>query len=267
MRITVPIIETSELPGQYLIGPVVIDTSRPHLHANRHSRFPVGLPRTGAKGSTVWGVTTPTAGAEIRPPRQARSRAALQRLLTAAEEVLVSDGFDSFTIAAVAEHAGVSVGGVYRRFTSKEQLIDAVVDGLLKRLEDSVGAALSAAEPSLAGVVTAFTHALADSLARSGRVASALMGTQRTPEAQQRGLSAVTALQRLFLDAAAPYTDQIARAARSTALTTALRTVIGAGAHRTAVVQWWPDGLSWTEWADEIAAMTISYLSTPDRRD
>ncbi len=212
-------------------------------------------------------VTTQPAGPEIRPPRQARSRAALQRLLTAAEDVLVNDGFDSFTIAAVAEHAGVSVGGVYRRFASKEQLIEAVVDGLLKRLEGSVGDALSAAEPNLAGVVAAFTHALAGSLARSGRVAAAVMATQRTAEAQQRGLEAVTALQRAFLDAAAPYTDQIARTGRSTALTTALRTIIGAGAHRTAVIPWWPDGLSWTQWADEIAAMTTSYLTTADRLD
>lgn len=199
---------------------------------------------------------------DIRPPQQARSRAALQKLLTAAEDVLINQGLDAFTIAAVAEQAEVSVGGVYRRFAGKEQLIDAVIDGLLVRLEDTVAESLRAAQPSLAGVITAFTHALADSLPRSGRIGAALVGSQRTPEMQERGLRALTALQRLFLDAATPYTHQIARAAPSTALTTTLRTILAAGAHRAAVEQWWPDGLSWTHWASEIASMATTYLIT-----
>jgi AcrR family transcriptional regulator len=189
----------------------------------------------------------------------------LQKLLTAAEEVLVNDGLDDFTVAAVAEQAGVSVGGVYRRFASRETLIDAVVDSMLTRVQDTVAESLNAAEPSLAGVITAFTHALATSFDRSGRVASALATAQRTPEARQRGLRNLTVLQRLFLDAAAPYGDQITRSARSTALTTVLRTIIAAGAHRTGVAQWWPDGLSWAQWADEMADMATTYLTTPQQ--
>ncbi|MGH3630042.1 MAG: TetR/AcrR family transcriptional regulator, partial [Sciscionella sp.] len=96
-------------------------------------------------------------GAEFRPPQQARSRAALQKLLTAAEDVLINQGLDDFTIAAVAEHAGVSVGGVYRRFASKEQLLEAIIDALLVNVEDTVAESLSTAEPSLSGVINAFT--------------------------------------------------------------------------------------------------------------
>ena len=39
----------------------------------------------------------------LRPPQQARSRAALQRLLTSAEHVLVNEGPEEFTIARVAD--------------------------------------------------------------------------------------------------------------------------------------------------------------------
>jgi AcrR family transcriptional regulator len=208
-----------------------------------------------------------SAEVEIRPPQQARSRAALQKLLTTAEDVLINQGLDEFTIAAVAAQAGVSVGGLYRRFAGKEQLIEAVIDGLLARLEDAVAEALSAAEPSLAGVINAFTHVLASNLTRTGRVASALVGMQQTPEMRQRGLRALTVLQRLFLDATAPYTHQIAGTAQSTALTTTLRTIIGAGVHRAEVAQWWPDGLSWTQWADEITDMATTYLSTSGERN
>jgi AcrR family transcriptional regulator len=210
-------------------------------------------------------VTSNVAAAEIRPPQQERSRAALQRLLSAAEEVLVSQGLNDFTIAAVAEQAGVSVGGVYRRFSGKEQLLDAVIDSLLMRLEETIAESLNAAEPGLAGVISAVTHGVATNLTRSGQVASALVGGQRTPEAHQRGLQTLTVLQRLFLEAAAPYTHQIVRSARSNALTTTLRTIIGAGGHRAAAIQWWPDGLSWQQWADEITEMATAYLITPTR--
>jgi AcrR family transcriptional regulator len=199
--------------------------------------------------------------AEIRPPQQARSRAALQKLLTAAEDVLVNQGLDDFTIAAVAEHAGVSVGGVYRRFAGREQLIDAVVERMLGNLEDTVAESLNTAEPSLAGVITAFSHALADSFTRSGRVASTLIAGQRTPEMQQRGLGTATAMQHLFLDAAAPYTGQITHPAPATALNSALRSIIAAGAHRAATNRWWPDELTWSQWADEIADMATTYLT------
>lgn len=199
--------------------------------------------------------------AAIRPPQQARSRAALQKLLTAAEDVLVNQGLDDFTVAAVAEQAGVSVGGVYRRFAGKEQLIDAVVERMLGNLEDTVAESLDAAEPSLTGVIAAFSHALADSLTRSGRVASTLIAGQRTPEMQQRGLSTATAMQRLFLDAATPYADQITHAAPATALNTALRSIVAAGAHRAATDRWWPDDLTWSQWADEIADMATAYLT------
>lgn len=211
-------------------------------------------------------MTSDVTATGFRPPRQARSRAALQKLLTAAEEVLVTQGLDAFTIGAVAEHAGVSVGGVYRRFSGKEQLLDAVLEALLMRIQDAVITSLDSAEPSLSGVVSAFTHALATSFMQSGRVASTMAAAERTAEARQRGLHTVAALQRALLDAAAPYTHQIARSAPSSALTTALRTIIAAAAHRAAVDQWWPDGMSWTQWADEIADMATVYLTTPDNK-
>jgi AcrR family transcriptional regulator len=84
-------------------------------------------------------------GVDLRPPQQARSRAVLQKVLGAAEDVLALDGLDGFTIAAVAERAGVSVGGLYRRFTGKEQLLAAVKDRLLTRLETRLSEALASA--------------------------------------------------------------------------------------------------------------------------
>lgn len=120
-------------------------------------------------------------------PQQARSRAALQRLLASAQHVLVTEGLEELTIARVAEHAGVSVGGVYRRFAGKEQLIDAVKHAFVERLEHNVAAALDNADPSLGGVVDAFTAALSETLDESGRLIPVMLAGGRGADPRRKG--------------------------------------------------------------------------------
>lgn len=223
----------------------------------------VGAPRPTPGRVPSLAVTSAANSSGFIPPQQARSRAALERLLTAAEEVLATQGLDEFTIAAVAERAGVSVGGVYRRFTGKEQLLEAVIERALQELQAATTTALQDAQPSLSGVITAFVRALAAYFNRLGIVYAAVIGGVRAEDNRERGLAAVTAVQRLFLDAALAYSAEITHKAPSTALTTVLRTVLAAAVHRAAVVKLWPDGLSWDQWADEIAYMTTTYLTKP----
>lgn len=200
----------------------------------------------------------PSAG--FHPPQQARSRAALQRLLASAEHVLINDGPEELTIARVAEHAGVSVGGVYRRFAGKEQLIDAVKQALAERLEHSVATALDNAGPSLQGVVDALATALSDTLDESARLIPAILAGGRTADPPQEGLRIFTDLRQRFVDAAAPYRNQIRHPDPDVALEMTFRNVIGSGAHRAAMSTWLPDGLTWRQWAREITDMTVGYL-------
>jgi AcrR family transcriptional regulator len=65
-----------------------------------------------------------------------------QRILLAAGEVFASRGLE-VTLDDIADHAGVGVGTVYRRFRDKEQLIDALFD-------DRMDAVVTAAEEALA---------------------------------------------------------------------------------------------------------------------
>jgi AcrR family transcriptional regulator len=196
------------------------------------------------------------------PPQQARSRAALQRLLAAAEHVLVNDGIDEFTIARVADHAGISVGGVYRRFASKEQLIEAIREALMERLEDAVAQAFHDAEPSVAGVIDAFTAALGETMADCGRIIPAVLAGARSVDVPERGLRTVINLQQWFFEAIAPHQREIRHPDPTAALNIAFRTVIAGGAHRAAIEPWLPDGLTWQQWAREIADMTTAYLTT-----
>jgi AcrR family transcriptional regulator len=60
------------------------------------------------------------------PPRQARSRETLKRLLDAAEKVIAKHGLEGATLPRIARQARVSPANVYRRFRDKDALIAAV---------------------------------------------------------------------------------------------------------------------------------------------
>jgi AcrR family transcriptional regulator len=64
-----------------------------------------------------------------------------QRILAAARELFESNGLD-ITLDAVADHAGVGVGTVYRRFANKQELIVAVFEDNIHRLVDQADVAL-----------------------------------------------------------------------------------------------------------------------------
>lgn len=61
-----------------------------------------------------------------RVPRQARSRASLARILDAAEALVESRPLSAITVAAIASRAGISVGNFYKRFASKEAVLEAL---------------------------------------------------------------------------------------------------------------------------------------------
>lgn len=69
-----------------------------------------------------------------RPPQQSRSRASLERMLNAAEALLVEHGSDGFTLTDVSRVGQVSIGSIYNRFAGKDELIQAVHARLMERI-------------------------------------------------------------------------------------------------------------------------------------
>ncbi|MFI5614146.1 TetR/AcrR family transcriptional regulator [Amycolatopsis sp. NPDC051903] len=200
----------------------------------------------------------------FRPPQQARSRASLQKVLAAAERVLADGGIAEFTVAAVAERAGLSVGAIYRRFSGKDQLLHAVKDQVLGQLETSVSDALRSSAPGLREVFGAFTGALARTFAHHDRIFPELLDGQRA-EGRERGLQALASIQQALVEAAEPCLGEVRRPDRAPAVRMAARTVIGSCVHRAATSRFWSDGLSWTTWATETTELALAYLTSPER--
>jgi AcrR family transcriptional regulator len=59
----------------------------------------------------------------IRPPQQERSRASFERVLAAGARLLEERGYEAFTLAEVSRRAKVSIGSIYGRVESKEDLV------------------------------------------------------------------------------------------------------------------------------------------------
>lgn len=89
---------------------------------------------------------TPTDPVPATRPLRADAARNQQRILDAARDLFAERGFD-ITLDQVAEHAGVGVGTVYRRFANKLELLHGVLDRNVEKLAESAEAAAEHPDP------------------------------------------------------------------------------------------------------------------------
>jgi AcrR family transcriptional regulator len=102
-----------------------------------------------------------------RKPQQGRSKASLERMVAAAEKLMLERGSEEFTLQEVSQEGSVSIGSIYLRFESKENLVRAVIGNHLKRMEvreDEMMARVHEQSDSLVTVVPAFVENYAELL-------------------------------------------------------------------------------------------------------
>lgn len=88
---------------------------------------------------TEAGKPQPASGVRLRrQPQQARSRARVEAILTAADRILSQEGYEALTMRRIAETAGTPVGSIYQFYADKS----AVVDALGQRYLDAFKAAI-----------------------------------------------------------------------------------------------------------------------------
>ena len=71
------------------------------------------------------------APAQSAEPQSARGRARLARMLGAATELFLRDGYDQTSIDAILDRSGGSKATLYAYFPTKEDLFRAVIDGVV----------------------------------------------------------------------------------------------------------------------------------------
>jgi len=199
----------------------------------------------------------------IIPPQQARSQRFLIRVLEAAETILRRDGVEGLTMPAVAAEAGVSVGGIYRRFQTKQDLLHAIKDRFLTRAEQSVADTLVRRGKSLDEVVRSFI----DTLLKGGPGADlfGLMVESKEQDAsmRDRGVATVRHLRDSLARALAPHRAEIAHADPDAAIDMAVFLLVAAIMRRLRGHTSPAASLSWSALRRELARVVIAYLKTP----
>ncbi|MFI9452177.1 TetR/AcrR family transcriptional regulator [Amycolatopsis sp. NPDC052450] len=83
------------------------------------------------------------------PPRRGRQAEAARnsrKLLEAAREVFISRGFDA-PVSAVAERAGIGMGSLYRRYRTKDELLQRLCVDSLTHVADAAREGLAVDDP------------------------------------------------------------------------------------------------------------------------
>ena len=145
--------------------------------------------RTAARA----GRQKPSRSAAGRPlPRATRSDAVrnYQRILDAAREVFGESGADA-SMEQIAARAGVGVGTVYRRFASKDAMIDELMRLAMEQLLAAADQALAMTDGhGLQELMTVFGQSFAD----HARYASLLLDRPSDPAASRRIRAAIDEL-------------------------------------------------------------------------
>lgn len=208
------------------------------------------------------------------PPRRAaqqeRSRLTERRILQASIDMLSEFGEAGITMNAVSERAGVSVGSIYRRFGSREELLIAMTDAFAQGFSQELQQRLGAAAPANLATPRAVIHYATTSLgqlfeqnaAPLGRLL--LLGLNEPAifaKGSQASIEGGEEWNRFVLQSR----EEIRRPDPEAAVDYCYRMVYAMAAHR---MTQGPEmesrrPLDWDHLIAELAEMNIAYLLTP----
>ena len=159
-------------------------------------------------------MTATVTSRHAHPAKQERSQRNLERIVSAAETVLSRDGWDAFTMKAVADEADASVGGIYRRFASKEQLLRAIKDNVLTRADAMHKEIASYKAKSLADAVARYSRQRIDSLTSYAEILRKILDAQQRPDEvmENRGRQSVQVGMDTFRTMVIPHKAEIGHA-------------------------------------------------------
>ena len=148
-----------------------------------------------------------------RAPQQDRSRASFERMMISAERLLRERTNDDFTLNEVSKLAKVSIGSIYGRFSSKDDLLRTVQARVLERFAVDQSAAIERARSessSLYEIIFNLVEHVAETLKEHAPLLRPLMlRATADPQLAKAGSGGFHMSMDLFASCVLEYRDEI----------------------------------------------------------
>jgi AcrR family transcriptional regulator len=96
--------------------------------------------------------------APSRPPQQSRSKASYERMLAAARALMEKSGSADFTLNDVSREGKVSIGSIYNRIASKDELVSTVHAQIIEEVDTSLDTRFAAVRDDCVSLQSAIHH-------------------------------------------------------------------------------------------------------------
>ncbi len=198
----------------------------------------------------------------VHQPHQQRSREALAKIVTAARLLLRTKGYEGFSMAALAELAGIPSGNIYRRFRSKAELLLAIKEDVTQRLEQTVASHLAGITfSSIDDVVHITVEAIVSGFARNEKLHRALFSDKiNDPSVHRVGRSGRSQIFSHYREALLPLlkakSPDNAELLARVSFEIIASAIVGKAQSNNDIL----NSLSWPALSAEISAATTAYL-------
>jgi AcrR family transcriptional regulator len=209
----------------------------------------------------------PTGKGTSRQPQQGRSRASLERMLAAARELMLERGSEEFTLQEVSQRGNVSIGSIYLRFESKDNLVRAVIaesDGDIGAAEDAMFRMLRAESTSLGQFVPRYVEAYAEVLRQFAPLLRLSMDRAAfDPQVSAPGKVRANTAAAAATEAMLAFADEIAGPDRQLKADAAFRIIFATLARQLSLGSTFEsmDPIDWEQLKRELGRMTLAYLT------
>jgi AcrR family transcriptional regulator len=197
-------------------------------------------------------------------PKQARSQRYLERLVSCAIDIINTEGEDALTMTVLAQQAGLSTGGIYRRFADKSDLEAFLKDYYLTHFEIEAKEALERPAENLSGVVKTLFDVHVKRINKHENMWRFIVNSYRNPAVRvPRGVRTHRLIEQYFCDAGIVHKKEIAHKDPEGALRIAFQLAFGMITLRLRVAGPTPPIFGGANLALEAERAIYAYLTTP----
>ncbi|SFJ42438.1 DNA-binding transcriptional regulator, AcrR family [Amycolatopsis sacchari] len=228
------------------------------------------IPVSPGAAAVPYGRPVESVNARVREPKQERSRLSFDKALDAVVALLVERRSDAFTLADVAQRAGVSTGSIYGRVSSKDDLIRAAHVREMARIGEEQRAAFAGPAPegeTFGEAVERVLGTAAELLRRNAPVLGPFMLLANTDaQIAELGGAAHAELRDAFVAALAEREDEIRHPDPHRALEWSFTVVYSVLARWLALgsTQQASGEGEWSEILVDLARMVLAFLTQPE---